>query len=256
MKRVIWKRSVSALAGRSHLAADTPCQDSVSTAYRRNVSAVSLSDGAGSCAHSQIGSKACASTLCSIMCRHFDEMWHMDEAEAKAKTLQTLVDRLAREAVERDLSLHDLSATALGVAVKKNRFVAFHIGDGVIGMELADPTGSKRLEVLSAPDNGEHSNETCFVTSSAALQHARLHRGSIRQPDDSSISGFILMSDGPEAALYRKADARLAPACSKLLASARSCKKDDMRRGLGATLELIASTKTQDDCSIALMAHV
>lgn len=256
MKRVIWRRNVSVLAGRSHLATGTPCQDSVSTVYRRNVSAVSLSDGAGSCTHSHIGSQICANTLCSIMCRHFDELWLMDATEAKAKTLQTIAELLICEADERNLSLHDLSATALAVAVKKNRFIAFHIGDGVIGIELEDSMGNKQLETLSAPDNGEYPNETCFINSNTALQHLRLKRGSIRQPNGSSISGFILMSDGPESALYRKADACLAPACSKLLACARSYKKVDMRHELNATLELITRSKTQDDCSIALMAHV
>ncbi|MDO4437337.1 MAG: PP2C family serine/threonine-protein phosphatase [Coriobacteriaceae bacterium] len=256
MKKVVWKRMTSTCQGRSHLADQVVCQDSVSTSYARNVNTVALSDGAGSCSHSHIGSALCTRSLCSIMSHHFDEIWNMNPDDAKAKILQTLKEQLHAEANKQELEYHDLSATALAVAVKKNRFISFHVGDGVIGFELTDRDGKKRLGAISIPNNGEHCNETVFVTSRTALQHATFQCGSIKQPDGESITGFILMSDGPEAALFKKSDSTLAPACSKLLESARDLKKKDMNSGLKHTLEFIANSKTQDDCSIALMAHV
>lgn len=256
MKRVVWKRACAAVQGRSHLIDQTPCQDSVATTYRRNVSAIALSDGAGSASHSQFGSEVCARTLCAILCRHFDEIWHMDQQNARCKIVSTLQGQLGCKAEELAVDVSALAATILAVAVKKNRYIAIHLGDGVIGAEVAASDGSHELVTLSAPENGEHSNETFFVTSGSAEAHVNVLLGSIRERDRGDITGFILMSDGPEAALYRKADRALAPACLKLLGSARGLKKTDYRHGLRGTLELIARSKTHDDCSIAIMARV
>lgn len=256
MKRVIWKRAVATSLGRSHAERLTPCQDSVATVYRRNVSAIALADGAGSSRYSEVGSRTCARTLCSIMCRYFDEIIQMDAPEARFRIVQTICEQLETEATLRNLDLGDLSTTALAVAVKKNRYIAFHLGDGVIGTELLLPSGLRSLRTISPPENGEHSNETYFVTSSSAHNHARLYVGLIQNAMQEHISGFILMSDGPEAALYRRKTQELAPACSKLLDSTRSLNKKELSFRLRGTLELIAATKTHDDCSIALMAHV
>lgn len=256
MKRVVWKRFAAKVAGRAHNAENTPCQDSTYTIYRRNVCAIALSDGAGSAHLSQNGSELCARTLCAALCRHFNEIWDSSNEDATAKLLQTIHDRFAAKADELDAESQDLAATALAVAVSKNRYIAIHLGDGVIGVESTAPDGERRIDVLSAPDNGEHSNETFFVTSSSALAHTRIYKGKISERPKSTVSGFILMSDGPEAALYRKSDNSLAPACAKLLESARSLKKKEMMFGLRGTVCMISQTKTHDDCSIALMAHI
>lgn len=256
MKRVIWKRACATSQGRSHVKDQTPCQDSVATIYRRNVSVIALSDGAGSASHSQFGSQVCARTLCAILCRHFDEIWRMDQQEVSGKIISTLHGQLGSKADELNVDVSNLAATVLAVAVKRNRYIAVHLGDGVIGAEVTFPGGGKELITLSAPENGEHSNETYFVTSHSAVAHTSVQLGRILNFNQSVITGFILMSDGPEAALYRKTDSSLAPACSKLLDSARKLKRIDMLCGLRGTLELISRSKTHDDCSIAIMAHV
>lgn len=249
MKRVIWKRCGRTKQGRSHLSVNVPCQDSVATLYRRNVSVVALSDGAGSAELSQIGSKICATKLCEVCCRSFDVIWRMSEDVARASLVRTLHKVLAEE-LPSGYEMDSLASTALVVAVKRNRYIAAHLGDGVIGVR-----GRDSLRLLSGPDNGEHSNETTFVTSRDAVDRLRIYRGLLRDKGE-HITGFILMSDGPEAALYRKQDSKLAPACSKLLEAAGSMNKQEAGRLLSETLELIASTKTFDDCSIALMTHV
>lgn len=256
MKRVIWRRCVTAITGRSHAIDGTLCQDSVDTTYRRNVSAIALSDGAGSMRLSHIGSKICTKTLCAALCRHFNEIWNSSDGDAAAKLLQTIRYRFTAEANRLDAKLQDLAATALAVAVCKNRYIAIHLGDGVIGIEKNAANGERQIDVLSTPDNGEHSNETFFITSDSALAHMRIYKGTITENHNVTVSGFILMSDGSETALYRKSDNTLAPACIKLLSSARSLKKKEMVTGLRQTARMISQTKTLDDCSIALMAHL
>lgn len=256
MKRVLWKRVCAAVQGRSHASERTPCQDSVATTYRRNVYAIALSDGAGSARLSHYGSQACTHVLCATLSRHFDDMWRMDADDAGAKLVWTLRERFASKAKELDVEPTDLAATALAVAVKRNRFIAAHLGDGAIGVELTGTDGIRELKTLSAPDNGEHSNETYFVTSDSAVEHIKIITGTVRGQQNTVVSGFILMSDGPEAALYRKADCSLAPACQKLLDAGRTLDKKDLQAGLENTLGLIAHSKTHDDCSIALLTHV
>lgn len=249
MKRVIWKRCGRAKQGRSHLSVNVPCQDSVATLYRRNVSVVALSDGAGSAELSHIGSKICVTKLCEACCRSFDVIWKMSEETARASLVRSIRNALAGELPD-GYEINSLASTVLVVAVKRNRYIAAHLGDGVIGVQSGDS-----LCLLSGPDNGEHSNETTFVTSNDAVDRLRIYRGRINDGRD-RITGFILMSDGPEVALYRKQDGKLAPACSKLLESVGHLNKREVDNLLSETLELIASTKTFDDCSIAIMAHV
>lgn len=256
MKRVLWKRACAAVQGRSHASEHIPCQDSVATTYRRNVYAIALSDGAGSARLSHHGSQTCARVLCATLCRRFDDIWHMDAGDAGAKLVWTLRERFVSKAKELDVEPTDLAATALGVAVKRNRFIAAHLGDGVIGVEITSPDGIRELKTLSAPDNGEYSNETYFVTSNSAMEHMKIITGTVRGQQNTVVSGFILMSDGPETALYRKADCTLAPACQKLLDAGRTLDKKDLQAGLENTLGLIAHSKTHDDCSIALLTHV
>lgn len=148
--------------------------------------------------------------------------------------------------------IKDLSCTALCVVVRGNRYVAFHVGDGVLGSEV-NQRGKISLEVLSMPDNGEFANETCFVTSRRATESARLITGRIAT-SRFMVTGFLLMSDGPEAALYNKRESCLAPACSKLLSACRTMDKESMHEQLEKTLANVISKKTSDDCSIAMMA--
>lgn len=249
MKRVIWKRCGRVKQGRSHLSVNVPCQDSVATLYRRNVSVVALSDGAGSAELSHIGSMICVTKLCEACCRSFDIIWKMSEETARASLVRSIRNALAEELPDGH-EINSLASTVLVVAVKRNRYIAAHLGDGVIGVQSGDS-----LRLLSGPDNGEHSNETTFVTSNDAVDRLRIYRGLI-QGERERITGFILMSDGPEAALYRKQDGKLAPACSKLLDVVGHMNRQEADCLVSEVLELIAATKTFDDCSIALMAHV
>ena len=107
-----------------------------------------------------------------------------------------------------------------------------------------------RTRLLSAPNNGEFSNETYFVTSDNAEEQMRVYRGLI-EFGRQAITGFVLMSDGPENALYHNATRIMAPACSKLLRSCRALHENEMSLRLQETLENVIARKTNDDCSLA-----
>ena len=141
--------------------------------------------------------------------------------------------------------IRDLACTLLVVAVKQGRLMAFHVGDGVIGA-----LRNMELKVLTLPDNGEHANETTFITSNSAVLKSRL----IRAKSD-KYSGFVLMSDGTEQSLYDKRNRKIAPALTKLF---YVCKDEDRNRMEELLQEMLVeqiSQRTSDDCSIVLMAR-
>lgn len=134
--------------------------------------------------------------------------------------------------------LSDLACTLLCVAIKGNNFILFHIGDGVIGC-LRDNV----LEVLSAPDNGEFTNVTNFITSKNALESIRYSIGNV-----DTINGFVLMSDGTQASLYNKRCGTLAPVIRDIIHSDFGIKK--LQIGLQNSFENTIKKATSDDCSI------
>ena len=62
--------------------------------------------------------------------------------------------------------------TLLFVSIKNNKYIAGHIGDGIIG--IIDEKGD--AIVLSEPENGEFANTTYFTTSENYKYHLRLYR--------------------------------------------------------------------------------
>lgn len=274
-----WKTSSARCTGSSHIQAGTPCQDwAMSKRFDNGDIAISLADGAGSSKYSHYGSSLVATRVSQLISDHFDEAFGNSAKKEVFKQrlirqLQIDVSELTKLGINltedernhhslpsRDQQLlvpckvSDLACTILCIVVRGNRFVAIHVGDGVMGIELTR-YGNTILEVLSRPDNGEFANETYFVTSSSAIESARMVTGRINSATR-NVTGFILMSDGPESALYNKREAALAPACSKLLAATRALEQDEMSFQLEKTLSGVIAKKTSDDCSLALMSRI
>lgn len=276
-RHMSWSFSHARCVGSSHIRTDSPCQDwAAAQQLDDETVAISLADGAGSARFSHYGASLVANRTPRLISDHFEEVFNgtgkTDEfIQRLVSQLQIEMQSLAKIGIDlpdeerarhglpsRNESLlvqcdvSDLSCTMLCVVVKGNRYVAVHVGDGVIGLERM-AANEKRLAVVSSPDNGEFANETHFITSRSALETARIVCGRI---DDGRkrVSGFILMSDGPEAALFNKRKSSLAGACSKLLDACRELDSEDMREQLEATLKNVIAKKTSDDCSLALMA--
>lgn len=274
-----WNAASARCVGSSHVANNKPCQDWATTrCFDDGAYVIALSDGAGSSRFSEYGSSLAVERAAALVAEHFDEAFGggIQQAAFKRKLISQLrldiyqlaslgIDfpddvRLSFDLPSREEQLlvpcrpRDLSCTLLVAAVKGNRYFVLHIGDGVVGVESAGPSGNK-LAVLSYPDNGEFANETVFLTSGNAVEHARIFTGALRV-GTRRITGFVLMSDGPEAALLDKRRRLLAPACGKLLAACRQLETARMHLGLEDALRRVISRKTSDDCSIALLACI
>ena len=200
------------VTGKDHLSRKIECQDRTFYYKENGVHVLTLSDGAGSRSKSQFGAEIVTEYAAKYVAKNFIDLLILSEKRGKD---QQLVDRdllkiktdfltyltemlnafcLKTEGVQ----INDLACTLELYAFKDNKYFAIHIGDGVIGLLKSDITG-ETLKVLSHPENGGAPNITFFITDNNAIEHLRVYSGEMN-----NIKGIILMSDGPEEALYQK----------------------------------------------------
>jgi len=210
---------------------------------------VALADGAGSRPRSEVGAEAVVRTTLRMLSSQFDEIYKMCEEAgdaARSHIYAELLKSLSRAARVEKCDVSALASTLLFVAHKGSRFLAGHIGDGVIAR--IDESGTPHT--LSSPDNGEFANSTVFVTDSLAAERFRLIRGA----EEVSASGFVLMSDGCAESLYDKRTGVPAAAIGKLHAWNQELSRKKMDAILLANLEQTIAKKSTDDCSLALLS--
>ena len=210
---------------------------------------IALADGAGSRPRSEIGAEAVVRASLRMLLTQFDQIYDMCERNpnlARRHIHERLMSVLVREAARHECEVDALASTLLFVAFKGGRFVAAHVGDGVIVQ--VDEHGTAKT--LSHPENGEYANTTVFVTDLKSMEKLRLFHGDAA----SSVAGFALMSDGCAESLYDKKTGQPAAAIGKLLLWNREFSKKKMKSILESNMEQAFSKKSADDCSLALMS--
>ena len=232
--------------GTSHIENEMPCQDKFFSKKSKNVAAISLADGAGSCSKSDIGAEICSRYIVDFLCNNFDKSFLKSELEVSEEILKGVNKYLQNMSDELNAPLIDFSSTLLFVAAKGNKFIAGHIGDGLIGS--FDESGS---QIFSPPENGEFSNQTFFITMGDAKDHLRIYKGNLN-----STLGFILMSDGSYESLFDTQKNELTDA-NLTFFSWLVDKKNSIQtieKSLEDALINKFTQKTIDDCSIILLS--
>lgn len=247
MENYMWKTIQCAVQGRGHVKGGVPCQDKTCALVNAvaGISAIALADGAGSARLSHYGAAEAASYICEEVTSYFDDYFDADLGEAANRLVTGLLARLAECATELECELRELASTLLFVVVKDDRYIAGHIGDGVVGCLVGD-----ELMVLSRPQNGEFANQTTFVTSPGAATTMRLICATLED-----IAGFVLMSDGTAASLYDKSAATLAPVVASLIERGAELDVAELEEQLEASFREVLTRATTDDCSIALLVR-
>jgi hypothetical protein len=242
----MWHTQTAAVTGRGHLRQGLPCQDRTWSLSRNGVTAIALADGAGSAPLSHEGAACAVQTVCGVLCERFDALsTAATPLDMRRAVLEPVRQSIQARANALNVSARDLACTLLAVAVKGDAYLIFHVGDGVIGYQKAG-----KLLVASAPQNGEFANTTTFVTSPDALKKSRVLRGT-----QAELEGFVLMSDGCEAALYQKRKRSLAILVKRLFQRTAMFSPEAGEAHLTEMLETIISARTQDDCSLALLTR-
>ena len=237
--------------GRMHVAKNIVCQDKTYVhRYKDKRSAIiALADGAGSCQYSHLGAKAVVMNIGRIVSSNFSK-YFSDSDSARYEITKYLHAGLQMESRKRDIEFKQLSATLLFCYVvrkgKSIRYLAGHLGDGVIVMQNREGT-----KILSHPDNGEFANTTFFVTSPKAKDYLRIYTGEIQ-----GDAGFMLMSDGTAECLYNKAERKPVPACDKIFRWFNYYSQQKCNRVLDKVMRQYIQPMSMDDCSVAVIKTV
>ena len=253
-----WKTCGTAVQGVDHIHAGVPCQDNVASAAGQGVHAIALSDGGGSRKFSHVGSEYATRAAAELLVEKFDEYYNrMEEVALGGPKAEKIALRLRleildavlaamRTQVNEERTLYDMGCTLQFAAVKNGRYLAGHVGDGVIAA-LYQRGLERRVEVLSHPENGEGPNVTFFVTDHNAEEHLRLTHGECRQ-----LEGILMMSDGPEEVLYSGAGG-MHPNTLKLFDNFVGLRQADYTAALAKFLESNIARHSFDDLSLNVL---
>ncbi len=186
-----WKVFFASATGKYHLAGDVPCQDSGYYLVADDVLIGVVCDGAGSASQGQAGAEYFAKEVAGLLAESV-RAGQFPRAPAYYRAYLTGIiqgarSRLNETAASQERKLRDFACTLVGCITSGEGGCFFHIGDG-FAIYMADDGES----VLSLPENGEHSDETYFVTDDSWSEHLR-----VTVLADLQHGGVIgLMSDG------------------------------------------------------------
>lgn len=241
-----WKVAGTYVVGISHERQKRGCQDRYSYKYFGNAISISLADGAGSALKPEIGADIATTQVNKTVTKHFDDIFKSDIHKARHKLTHSIRTALGIYAKRYNCNIKDLATTLLFACVKDEKFIAGHIGDGILACLKNDG-----LVVLSPPDNGEFVNETYFMTSNSYKSRFRLFKGNLNE-----ITGFVLMTDGTCESLFDKKNQKLAPVVFTLFNWLDNYSMEDVNFALKENFENLIRKKTSDDCSIGLLKLV
>lgn len=232
--------------GGKHSLRNHPCEDRTYGLKKNGVSVIALADGAGSekYVYAADGAETITKAICSYMSNCFDELYNeQSEMCLKHKIISYCHSQLKRKAAELEINdIVKLSSTMLCVAVKNNKVLILHIGDGVIGKLTPDGT-----QLVSKPKNGEFASETYFVTNANSEKHL-----SIKKEHLNSTLAYFMMSDGVADYIYDECTESFLGAAEKL---ARMSYEDEGNQMLSKAFQkyMISADPLSDDCSFICM---
>jgi serine/threonine protein phosphatase PrpC len=179
----VWRHIAESTRGETHLADNSPCQDSsrviVLGSDADETLVACVADGAGSAKHSAIGSKTAAASIVESATAYFernssfaglvldDVVQWCDDARA----------RITEDAAARGADLRAMATTLCAAIVSPTCSFFFQIGDGAIILVKNNVSG-----VVFWPQSGEYANTTNFLTSNEYRNHLQFSSTSIRTP--------------------------------------------------------------------------
>jgi len=204
-----WISAWCSKIGSSHIIEGIPCQDSSKIQYIENTDFIiaAISDGAGSCVNSHIGSTFLVDRAIEKMASLFKlKNWLEKEVieltpekwrEESFILFKELKEDLNSKATESELEFKSLSATLI-IAISNGKFIACaNIGDGRAAFRNEE---SEWLPMV-IPTKGEEANQTLFITSDLWDKDITSdYFGTFFY--ENPITAFTLLSDGCERASF------------------------------------------------------
>jgi len=236
----------SFVAGLSHIKKNIPCQDRVLSNSANGTTVIALADGAGSYKRPEIGAETVTSYICEYIVNNFNILYNKKSEEIAKIVLVGIREQLINKAKSLSLDVKELSSTILFVGVNNGRYLAGHIGDGMIGY-----FSDNKAIPLSYPDND---NEyTVFPMNKGALKRFRIYRNDLKK-----IKGFILMSDGTYDSLYDPRSKQLVDANNIMFEWLQNPKlsNEKVESEVRKTIKdnFLKNSINGDDCSVNILA--
>lgn len=238
---VNWKIVGASVTGIGHERLNQDCEDHVTRLVANGVFCMSLCDGVGSAKRAKEGARFFSQKICQLLVEDFEHFYTSPTVQVKQEVISTLRQDLLSHLPPSE-NLSDFASTLLCVALKDEKLLILHLGDGVIGC-----LNEGELAVLSEPVNFDYANVTVAVTSEGAEQYLKVFQGKINQLDS-----VFLMSDGAETSLYSQREKRF----SAILIDIVNLIKEDEKEAYEQLEELIRirfRERTSDDCSLILL---
>lgn len=240
----MWRAVGSTTQGTGHIKRQVPCQDKVFSICGEYGCCAALADGAGSAVLSHEGAECVTHALCTFLTDNFETLYSNEDGIAVKKTISDyLLEELENKRSSLQCDLGDLASTFMGVAVRDNRFIMVHLGDGIVGYFR-----DGEVRVASFPLNGDYANETVFTTTENSYAVIDIKKGPLQ-----NIDGFVMMSDGAAAGLYEKREQRLIHPLNQMWTRLAACNQEDAENRVHYLLQEQLRKLTSDDCSLMFL---
>ena len=202
----------ASVRGNGHIQSDMPCQDnhrfeSIGDGWGIAI----VSDGAGSAAHSELGSKVVVERGMT----HFKNLIEKEEwmknnvlptdvewLQKSYYVLKAIRDDVVMVSKKNNVEVKSLSATCLAVIYSPLGLLAAHVGDGRMGYKSV----KGEWKAMMTPHKGEEANQTIFIVSdfwsipNYVLSDVLVPESIVvREP----VKAFALMSDGCENTAWK-----------------------------------------------------
>lgn len=231
------------LQGARHKSNGDPCEDRTYSLSKNGVDVIALADGAGSkeYTHAAEGAECVTKTICEFLCGKFDEVFETEDDSVLSQVVMTICQTaLKKRAKELEIeNIIALSSTLLCVAVKGNKVISCHIGDGAIGCLT-----ESEIRVVSGPENGEFASTTYFITLPQADEYLHIDKFE-KSPDDAV---YFLMSDGTTEYAFDEYNNKFLDGAGKLALLVYDKDGQEKLKDIVQNA-LIDSDKLSDDCS-------
>jgi hypothetical protein len=250
-----WRIALASVIGTSHVGSGTPCQDSsacelIESADGGLLAAV-VCDGAGSAAHSDIGSLLAATIFTELVRAFAAEGGRLEDitADLAASWVGQIAGAIEAAADNTSHPVRDYACTFLAAIIGPRSAAFIQIGDGAIVVSQGQDDG---WSWVFWPQHGEFTNSTNFIVSPdvANLIEFNLTLGRIEE--------VAMFSDGLENLVLHHATRTVhAPFFEAMLPPVRRMQNTGLSKELSEELaKYLASPKvnekTDDDKSLIL----
>lgn len=255
MARPPWRVASACEIGTSHISAGTPCQDNAFHAILRTnegqILVAVVCDGAGSAAHSEVGSWLACTTFAELIEVYFENGGRLVDIDRNKILIwiAATAERLIARANEDGNESKDYSCTLLAAIVGNNAAVFAQIGDGAIVVSHGEADG---WSWVFWPQHGEYANQTVFVLSANAAEAMEFNLAERR------IDEFAMFSDGIERmVLHGASKAVNEPFFDQMFVPVRASKSRGTDQALSEKLKgylgsAAVNAKTNDDKTLLL----